>query len=358
MARKAGLVWGAAERPDTEGIEAYADASLLLRALGWPFSFGLLVPLAAVGALAHRRDWRRLWLLPAMAASLAASVALFYVFARYRYAMVPVLVPLGAAGGVALWRAFAVDRRAGAWLAAAGLAVAVPVIGLAPRTNGLALTHYGIGSALLDDGRLAEAQAELERAAAADPGFAPARSRLGDVLRKRGDAKEALLAYNRALELDPSLADAHAGRGIALERLGRAAEADTEYARALELDPSHADANNNSANRLLQSGQPSEALARYERALASRPGDPDVASNYAAALVQTRDFERAIAVVSPVIASHPEYATARFGRAAALSALGRNEEARADLRAVLAIPGVAPEYAKAAQEALAALGGP
>ena len=216
------LTWNARELPDTEGIEAYAQESWLLRALCWPFHFGVLAPLALVGMVAERRAWRRLWLLPALALALAASVAVFYVFARYRYPLVPVLMPLAAAGALGLHGAV----RARAWpalapLAVAGLVAAVAVNWPLGRAESPGLTHYGTGAALLEAGRLAEAQTELERAVADLPGFAPAQSRLGDVLRKRGEPARALAAYERALALDPQLADAHAGRGIALEALGR-----------------------------------------------------------------------------------------------------------------------------------------
>ena len=359
MARKAALVWSAAELPDTEGIEAYAEASFLLRALRVVGSFGVLAPLALVGVLARRSDWRRFWLLPVLTLALAASVVLFYVFARYRFVLVPPLVPLAAAGALGLWRAFlgeSADRGSGARWLAAGAALALAVNWPIGGTSGLALTHYGVGAALLDAGRLADAQAELERAIGADPGFAPAHSRLGDVLRKGGAAARALVAYDHALALDPDLADAHAGRAIALEKLGRVPEADAEYARALALDPTHPDANNNSANRLLKSGQTAEALARYQRALAGRPDDVDIATNYGAALVQTGDFARALAVLDDVLARRADYLPARFDRAAAYSALGRADEARADLHAVLAAPSVPADYARAARDALAALG--
>jgi tetratricopeptide (TPR) repeat protein len=361
LTRKLALVWNRAELPDTEGIEAYTDVSLLLRVLRVPGSFGVLAPLAAVGTLALWRDWRRFWLLPALALALAASIAVFYVFARYRYVLVPPLVPLAAAGTVALARAFAGDssgRRAGARLLAAGAVVALAVNWPIAASNGLALTHYGIGAALLDAGRTPEARLELERAVAADPGFAEAHSRLGDALRKRGEPGRALVAYDRALQLDPALADAHAGRGIALEGLGRGPEADAEYARALALDPNHPDANNNSANRLLKSGQTAEALARYRRALASRPEDVDIATNYGVALVQTGDVARALELFDGVIGRRPDYLPARFDRAAAYAALGRKDEARADLQEIVAAPSLPPDYARAAHEALAALGEP
>ncbi|HXZ84390.1 MAG TPA: tetratricopeptide repeat protein [Myxococcota bacterium] len=358
LARKLGLIWNAVELPDTEGIEAYAEASWLLRALFALFNFGWLVPLAAVGALSAR-DWRRLWLLPALALALAASTALFYVFARYRYGLVPVLMPLAAAGAVELSAAL----RAGAALRAAGLGAAALALALAVRwplaeTNGSALTHFSAGAALLEAGKLAEAQAELERAVAAQPAFAPAQSRLADVLRKRGEPAAALAAYERALRLDPSYADAHAGEGIALDALGRREEALAEYRRALALDPNHPDANNNLANALFDQGQASEALARYRTALAARPDDADFAVNYAAALARTGDLAGALGVLDPVVAREPRHAAARLNRAAILEALGRTAEARADFAAVIASEPEGSAYAHAAQSELTRLGAP
>jgi Tfp pilus assembly protein PilF len=358
FARKLGLVWNAAELPDTEGIEAYTEASWLLRALASELDFGLLVPLAAVGALCVR-DWRRLWLLPALALALSLSTALFYVFARYRYGLVPVLMPLGAAGAVGLFDALvggALRRAAG--LGAAGLAVALAVHWPLAATNGAALTHFGVGAALLDAGQLDAAQAELERAVADQPGFAPAHSRLADVLRKRGEPAAAVAAYDRALALDGGYADAHAGRGIALEALGRSDEALAEYRSALALDSGHPDANNNLGNALFKQGQTREALAHYRAALAARPDDADIAVNTAAALARTGDLAGALALLDPVIARSPGHAVARLNRAAVLEALGRSADARADLAAVVASEPSDSPYAYAAQKELARLGAP
>ncbi len=350
------LTWNARELPDTEGIQAYAQESWLLRALCWPFHFGVLAPLALVGMVAERRAWRRLWLLPALALALAASVAAFYVFARYRYPLVPVLMPLAAAGALGLHGAV----RTRAWpalapLAVAGLVAAVAVNWPLGRAESPGLTHYGTGAALLEAGRLAEAQTELERAVADLPGFAPAQSRLGDVLRKRGEPARALAAYERALALDPQLADAHAGRGIALEALGRASDAEAEYGRALALDPNHPDANNNLANQRMQGERYGEAVNLYQRARAARPDDPDIAANLGAALVRTGDFQGALAMFDAALALDPHHASAQYNRALTLAAFGRRDEARAGLQQLLAQQPPDSAWARRAREALAAL---
>ncbi|PYR08274.1 MAG: hypothetical protein DMG00_15475, partial [Acidobacteria bacterium] len=45
----------------------------------------------------------RLAVLYALIVAYAASVVLFYVFARYRYPLVPLLIPFAAAGGIGIW---------------------------------------------------------------------------------------------------------------------------------------------------------------------------------------------------------------------------------------------------------------
>jgi 4-amino-4-deoxy-L-arabinose transferase-like glycosyltransferase len=85
------MVWNAREVEDSDDFYIYRQWSWLLALLGSINHFGILAPLAAAGAWLTRNQWRRLWLFYAMLTSLALSVALFYVFARYRFPLVPLL---------------------------------------------------------------------------------------------------------------------------------------------------------------------------------------------------------------------------------------------------------------------------
>src|SRR5262249_40380358 len=102
-ARKVALIWNRAEVVDTEDQATYADWSLPLRVLEPIAHFGVLVPLAAVGIIVTWPLRSRVGVLIAMLAAYAVSVAAFYVFARYRYPMVPMLVVFAGAGIGALW---------------------------------------------------------------------------------------------------------------------------------------------------------------------------------------------------------------------------------------------------------------
>src|SRR5205807_336600 len=74
--------------------------------------FGVLVPLALIGLVATRRDWRRLWVFYAVIAAYASSVVVFYVFARYRFPLAPMLMLFAAAGIGKGLKALAARRRA------------------------------------------------------------------------------------------------------------------------------------------------------------------------------------------------------------------------------------------------------
>jgi hypothetical protein len=62
--------------------------------------FGVLVPLACLGVVVTWHERRRLWVLYAMIAAYSASVLLFFVYARYRFALVPFLVLFASAGAI------------------------------------------------------------------------------------------------------------------------------------------------------------------------------------------------------------------------------------------------------------------
>jgi hypothetical protein len=97
MWRKSLMIWNVREAEDIDDFYIYQEWSSLLASFNW-LNFGLVAPLAAFGVVVTWKSRRRLWLLYLMVASLAFSVALFYVFARYRFSLVPFLILFAAAG--------------------------------------------------------------------------------------------------------------------------------------------------------------------------------------------------------------------------------------------------------------------
>ena len=357
LAHKWALVWNAREVPDTEGIDAYAERSALLRVLYAVFGFGLLAPLALAGAVATRADWRRLWVLWTSALLLAASVALFYVFARYRYTLVPVLMLFAGAGVVAavdVLRARRMRRAAGLALAAAAAAAFVhwPLASTADS----ALTHFGVGSALLESGRPGEALPELERALEAQPDFAHARLRLADALRETGDPARALALCDAVVAADPGLADAHVSRALALAALGRTDDAIAALEAALALEPDHADAHNDLGNLHVARARSDRAVEHHRKALALRPDDANFEANLGAGLLQARALDEALVHLERALALEPGHPTARLNRATALALLGRLDEARAAYTDVIRLEPANSPLAARARDDLVRLG--
>jgi len=237
------LAVNAVEIPDTEGIELYAEASPLLRALGW-LDFRLLFPLALAGmvlAWERRADAAILYVL---AAALAGSVVLFYVMARYRFVVVPVLLPFaGLALAETLRRLRARQLRGllGASLAfATGIALAsLPLVDeQAFRVTG----YVNLGNVMMNQERDAEAALYLERAARIQPELPDVQLHLAVLYTRQGRLEDAEQLLRQLLLQADYDYRAHRALGIVLRRQGRRGEAARHLRRARQLEPERGDA--------------------------------------------------------------------------------------------------------------------
>jgi Tfp pilus assembly protein PilF len=94
----------------------------------------------------------------------------------------------------------------------------------------LAGPHVNLAIIYRKDGRTEEAEAALESALTIDPLHAPANSELGILHRQRGEFEAAEAAYRRAIEGDPGYALAHYNLGVLLDLyMKREAEALGHY---------------------------------------------------------------------------------------------------------------------------------
>src|SRR5436309_9142420 len=104
-------------------------------------------------------------------------------------------------------------------------------------------------------------------ALAIDPKSSAAHSNLGSALIAQGKPAEASEHFREALRINPNDADDHNNLGMALARQGKPAEASEHYQQALRIKPNSADAYNNWGNVLAQHGRPSETVGHYDQAL-------------------------------------------------------------------------------------------
>jgi len=369
--RKAALLVNAAEAVDTESQTSHAEWSLPLRLLGVIGHFGLLIPLAAFGIVATWPSRSRLWLLYAMTAAYAASVVAFYVFARYRFPLVPFLMLFAAAGLAALPAIVRTGAVPGGIKTVAAVAIAA-VVANWPLLNEAwmqAVTENNLGVALQGERRLDDATNHYRRAIAFRSDYAPAYSNLGAALRAQGRQEEAVHAYEQALKLQPDFAGAHynlanlllddgnpaaavtefqralqsepasaevhSNLGIALAATGRGDEAIAEFRRAIALDPSAAKAHRNLGDALSASGAQPEAIASLRRAAELEPGDAAIQYDLGGALLEAGQFEDAVTHLRAALRANPTFVEAHNNLGIALGSQGKIDDAIAEFQLAL-----------------------
>jgi tetratricopeptide (TPR) repeat protein len=308
LGRKWLLVWNVSEVCDSEDQYTYGDWSPLLRGLNQILHFGTLCPLAALGICLTWRQRERLWLLYLMLLGYAASVALFYVFSRYRFPLVPILVLFAAAGLTCLRGAIRQVRWQALLTGVTTVAVVAVFCNHAMVSEAFirATTHFNIADSLASErSNPREAILEYSEAVRLLPEFAQAHFELGQLLVDQGRTNDAINEYGRALQSRPDYPEAHNGMGEVLAREGKTNEAIMHIEAAARLNPDYPDAHNNLGVLLAKQGRADEAIAQVEAALRLRPDYPQAQYNLVMFLVKQGKTNEAISVVQSALKSEP-----------------------------------------------------
>lgn len=172
---------------------------------------------------------------------------------------------------------------------------------------------YGQAMALLQRGRLAEAEALFLQILSSNPqAFAP-RHMLGLVMAQQGRLTEAREMIGSALSLNPRDAGALVNYGNVLTMLGRFGEAIASYDRALVIAPD-AQTWNNRGHALQSLGQQLDALSSYERALRLEPGNLQALLKRGIILGELKYSDEALASYDRLLALAPNHAEALNNR--------------------------------------------
>ena len=318
-ARKAALLVNRTEWLDTEAQESYAEWSWILRFGAWAGNFGVLVPLAVAGVVLTWRRRAKLWIVCALALTYAASVVAFYIYARYRFPLVPFLILFAAAGVVAI-----VERAEEArplWFALAAAIVAAVMTNWPLLSSDVqrAVTENNLGAALQDDGRLDEAAAHYRRATEIRPEYPPPYNNLGAALAAAGRDSDAMAAYRRASALDTTYADPHYNLANALLRQDKPGEAAKEFERAIALAPPSPDTFNNFGVALAQQGRMEDALQQFEQVLRLDPDSAKGHRNAGNALVALNRLDEGISHLRRAVELAPAEAAFKSDLAEALA---------------------------------------
>ncbi|MCJ7772986.1 MAG: tetratricopeptide repeat protein [Desulfobacterales bacterium] len=235
------LVWNTLEVGDAESQYVHYKWSFVLKWLGFFFHFGVICPLAVFGIYITWRYRQKLWVLYLVLISFAASVAVFYVFSRYRFPMIGVVV-LFAAAGITGSREFFKEKKIKPILICMLLVFKSAIIvnwKLFSKDEFIASTYYNIAHDLSVQGDSVQAAQYYQDALQLSPGNAMIYNNLGLAFFKQGKVNVAISQFNEALQIEPNSAKTHNNLAIVLATIGETDGAIEHFLEVIRIDPDY-----------------------------------------------------------------------------------------------------------------------
>jgi tetratricopeptide (TPR) repeat protein len=341
LARKFALFFSGYEIPQIESYALERDQYASLRVFF--VDFWWLLSLGATGILFSLREWRRHFLVSGFVAVYALSVIAFFITARYRVQITPMLALFAAHAVVTVAPRFLGSARRGfAFVGTLALLLALthPGVFAMEEREVSYRQHVHNARRLSELGEHKPAIEEIDKAIALYPDFyegywqraiiniaandqlkaaedySRALSHKSDVptihydfaqtLRRLNMTDKAISEYETAIDLDPVMVEAHNNLGIAYREAGRYEDAIRAFARVIELDPRYAKAYNNLGACLAESGREDQAIVTFRRATQLFPGYANSYKNLAMAYVSVKRPRPALDAIEAYLALRPD----------------------------------------------------
>ncbi|HOC70349.1 MAG TPA: tetratricopeptide repeat protein, partial [Candidatus Hydrogenedentes bacterium] len=331
--RKAWLFWGPHEISDSKVIHYERLHSNLLSRLP---RFSLLLALALTGLVVcvlsnksrERMDPSASALSLLFVVGYFFSILPFFISERYRFPVVPFLLPFAGFAVVLAWERLRQRKIKAVFLVTLGFILCYgvatyPLLSYAPDYSTWYL-HRGLAHAAQGDMR--DAEAALEQALRENPDNDEAHLQLGYIHATQGLKEDAMEHYRRALEANPNNVFAANNLGYEHYLKNEYPEAEKYYRQALERYPIYTLALNNLGNVLLREGRAEEALACFEKALDIHPHDPFARYNIGNVHLETGAFDKAVEVFQQAFEEQPFNPNIANNLGLALAHSGRLEE--------------------------------
>ena len=344
IGKKIMLLFDATERVDSEGLYAHAQWSTGLRWLGYVFHFGVLVPMSVFGMWMTWPKRRSLWLLYLMMAVYAASILLFYVFARYRYPLVPFLVLFAAAGVVQIRGFFAakhIPKIVGCLMGVASVAMLCNWSATSEQDM-RAVTYMNLGALYKLHDRLDDSETAYRQAIEYKTDHAKVRYELGVILIMQGKVNDAIEQFKAATKIKPLFAKPYTALGAAYLSQGRLDEAINHYRQVKRLNPGNARAYSDLGEAFRVKGDLKRAIKHYKLALQLNSKSAVTQMNLGVALAMIGRINEAIRHFEKAVRLEPDLVKARFNLGRALLQTGHRKKALVHFhRAVVLQPDLA-----------------
>jgi Flp pilus assembly protein TadD len=153
--------------------------------------------------------------------------------------------------------------------------------------------HYNVGLALLEHGRYAESERELQEAARLAPADAAVMNNLGLAQMNLTETDRAIQSFERAIQLDPKLAEAYNNLGTLQFRMNNFLAAEKTLRMALAVDPRSKEALYNLARLHMARGDMQAAVDTWDRLLRINPGDAEARWQFGLTLKSLNRLEEA-----------------------------------------------------------------
>ena len=301
------LTWNTVELSDTESQYLHCKWSFLLNGLSLLLHFGIICPIAVLGICITSHHRNKIWILYFILGSYAVSVTIFFVFARFRFPLVAILVLFAAAClmeiisffkkhktktliycAIALvafiltnWKIIPKEiilsgstRNIGSHFADKGdvtsaLRYYQESLQIYPNNK---FTHQNLGVLLQKEKRYDEALFHFREVIRIDPFQEKVHQRIVDILCHQGQIDKAIDHLSFYLKIKPDNADTHNRLGVLFSRQGKMEEGVKHLNRAIQLMPTYVQAYNNLGNLYAMQKKYKEAIRYYDEALKINPG--------------------------------------------------------------------------------------
>ena len=154
--------------------------------------------------------------------------------------------------------------------------------------------HHFLATALLTQGRPAEALVHFQRSLALNSNYVSGRIGLANALADLNELEKSAGVYRAALTLDPDASEAHYGLARVLAKRGETEAAIQHYVRALAIEPDDPDTHNNLGLLLATRGESEQAMTHFQAALRSDPRYVKAHYNLGRMLVREGKLDEAI----------------------------------------------------------------
>ncbi len=251
------------------------------------FTFIVIGPLGLLGLFLSLSRKRKKTIIYLFLVSYTAAIMLFFINARYRLTIVPIMI---------IFSAFALDKMLASFnkkdyklLGKQLLLLLVFIIftNLPMARMGYAVSYNNLGIALMNEGKLSEAEEAFFSSIDIDPVYASAYNNLGTLYYNQDKKEKSEIFFKKALDLNPDNPNIvrNASSVIGIEQKPKNSEytinsyakqnefreKELEYKEILKNDPLNTTACVNLANIYLAQKNTDEALKYYNLALSIDP---------------------------------------------------------------------------------------